>query len=83
MNRPFQWTVDKTIKTFNETDPSLSLDQPGSYAAKLTVTSKAGLKNSQTLGIIAGNEPPQVNVDVSGNKTFFFPAANLSAMILK
>ncbi len=74
----YEWTITadsgKTVKTYNESDPSVSLDQPGSYMAKLTVTSHAGLKNSQAIKIIAGNDPPVVNVDISGNKTFFFPA---------
>ncbi len=75
----YEWTVTadsgKMIKTFNEPDPSVTLDQPGSYTAKLTVTSKAGLKNSQAIKIIAGNDPPCVDVDISGNKTFFFPGS--------
>ncbi len=73
----YEWTISadsgKTNKTYTESDPAISLDQPGSYTAKLTVTSRAGLKNSQAIKIIAGNDPPVVNVDIAGNKTFFFP----------
>jgi cytochrome c len=39
----------------------------------LTVSDPKGASNSQSVKIIAGNEPPVVSVNLTGNKTFFFP----------
>jgi cytochrome c len=73
----YEWKIEadsgKSPFTFTEPDPTLSLDQPGSYTATLTVTDPAGAKNSQKIKIIAGNDPPAVNLTIAGNKTFFFP----------
>ncbi|HEV3251879.1 MAG TPA: PQQ-dependent sugar dehydrogenase, partial [Puia sp.] len=73
----YEWKIildsGKTAFTFNEPNPTLNLDQPGAYTAILTVTDPSGAKNSQSVKIIAGNDPPQVDLNISGNKTFFFP----------
>ncbi|NIJ53868.1 cytochrome c [Dyadobacter arcticus] len=59
-------------KTFNTANPSVTFDKPGVYTASLTVTDAKGAANSQSLKIVAGNEPPKVSVNLEGNKTFFF-----------
>ncbi|MCF2493153.1 PQQ-dependent sugar dehydrogenase [Dyadobacter chenhuakuii] len=59
-------------KTFATAEPTVTFDKPGVYTASLTVTDAKGASNSQSLRIIAGNEPPKVSVNVDGNKTFFF-----------
>ena len=51
----------------------MTLTQAGTYKATLTVTDPKGEKNSQTIQLIAGNEPPTVNLSITGNQTFFFP----------
>jgi cytochrome c len=72
----YEWKVtsgSNTIKTSSEQNPNIILDQPGNYQATLTVTDTKGEKNSKTIELRAGNEPPQVSIDIGkGNKTFFF-----------
>ncbi len=60
-------------QTFTDPNPKTSLTQPGEYTATLTVTDPHGAKNSRSVKIIAGNEPPKINIDIAGNKSFFFP----------
>jgi cytochrome c len=73
----YEWVINgadgKAPVTFNEPNPTASFDQPGVYTATLTVTDPQGAKNSQSLKIIAGNAPPEISMDIKGNKTFFFP----------
>jgi len=73
----YEWKItsgSNIVKTSSEQNPSITLDQPGNYQATLTVTDTRGEKNSKTIVLQAGNEPPQVAIDiVKGNKTFFFP----------
>jgi cytochrome c len=61
-------------KTLTDQNPAVTFDQPGTYQAVLTVTDTKGEKNSKSLELKAGNEPPSVAVNITkGNKTFFFP----------
>lgn len=73
----YEWKITKggkPFKTFKQAEPSLTITTPGVYKATLTVTDLAGSKNSKSLVIKAGNEPPVVNIAVtSGNSSFFYP----------
>jgi len=59
-------------RTFATANPTVSFSKSGVYTAILTVTDAKGASNTQSLKIVAGNEPPQVSVELPGNKTFFF-----------
>jgi cytochrome c len=73
----YDWVITgadgKAPVTFNEANPVAKFDQPGEYTATLTVTDPSGAKNSKSVKIIAGNSPPELSMNISGNKTFFFP----------
>jgi cytochrome c len=72
----YEWKItgkdfDKTV---NEASPTITFDKPGVYNAVLTATDTKGEKNSKSIQLAAGNEPPTVTVNIlKGNKTFFFP----------
>ena len=61
-----------------EPNTSLTLTKPGAYTAQLTVTDPSGAKNSKTIGLVAGNDPPKVTMNILSNKTFFFPGKPLN-----
>ena len=61
-------TADQIFKTAN---PVLKLAKPGVYTAMLTV-SDGRVSNSKSLSITAGNSPPNVQVNLTGNRSFFF-----------
>ena len=72
----YQWKVTSpgtAPKVFNVADPAVSFDKAGVYTATLTVTDAKGAANSKALKIIAGNEAPDVAINLTSNKTFFFP----------
>lgn len=55
-------------------NPSYTFRKKGIYKILLTVTDSKGLKSSQSMTVQAGNDPPQVSLELTdGNKTFFFP----------
>ncbi len=81
----YKWKVTKedTKQEVQPTDAlteeaSLQLTEAGVYLAELTVSDDKGLSNSQTLKLIAGNEPPDVRMKVEGNQYFFFPEDNIN-----
>jgi cytochrome c len=73
----YDWVISssngKPPLTYHEANPTTVFDQPGEYTALLTVTDPGGAKNSQSVKVLAGNAPPVLSLDVTGNKTFFFP----------
>jgi cytochrome c len=67
----------------NAANPSFTFTETGTYQVMLTVTDTRGEQNSKTFEIIAGNEPPQVSIDLMGkNKTFYFGDKELAYQIL-
>jgi len=73
----YDWKISSasggSTQSFTDPNPSLTLSQAGVYTATLTVTDPQGAKNSKSLNIIAGNEPPKIALTIPGNKSFFFP----------
>ncbi len=72
----YEWLI-KSDNGFNQTvteaNPKITLDKAGVYSITFTVTDTKGEKNSQSLEVKAGNDPPVVSIDLSkGNKSFFF-----------
>lgn len=73
----YEWKITGKgvpARVLTQANPTVTFDKPGTYQATLTVTDAKGEKNSQSIEIKAGNEPPKVAFDiVKGNKTFYFP----------
>jgi cytochrome c len=71
----YEWTVvsdEGSAQIFTGAEPLVTFDKPGVYEATLTAKDPEGESNQATVRIIAGNEPPVVNLDFGGNRTFFF-----------
>jgi cytochrome c len=71
----YQWEVvsdDGSTRMFTGFAPTVSFGKAGVYKATLTVTDTEGASNQASLRVIAGNEPPVVHLQCSGNQTFFF-----------
>ncbi len=80
----YEWKITGAgiTQVFKTADAQLNLTKAGTYKALLTVTDAAGAKNSKTIEIKAGNEPPQVAFDLgTANKTFFFPGSQINYAI--
>jgi cytochrome c len=55
-------------------NPVYTFTRPGVYTAALTVTDARGARATDTREIVAGNEPPTVELQVAGgNRSFYFP----------
>ncbi len=70
----YQWKISSGDKSFEskEKNSQFRLDHEGIYTATLTVTDSKNLSNSASVQIVAGNDPPHVELVISGNQSFFF-----------
>jgi cytochrome c len=73
----YTWTITSKSgfsKTIKEPTANISLTKPEVYKATLIVTDGKGGTSSQSMELIAGNEPPKVTFDLAGaNRTFYSP----------
>jgi len=70
-----EWEGQK--KTSDNGEFTLTFDKPGVYKPKLIATDNNNKVSAAELTIIAGNDPPTVNITLTGNNTFFFPDATM------
>ena len=67
----YQWESGHGQKSTTVT-PTFTYAKPGVYRPKLTVTDAEGQRSTTELEIKVGNETPQVNVALKGNRSFYF-----------
>ena len=71
----YKWQVvsaDGASRMYTGFEPEVTFEQAGVYTATLTAEDPEGESNQAAVKIIAGNEPPVVNLEFEGNRTFFF-----------
>ncbi|MRS59926.1 carbohydrate-binding protein [Larkinella terrae] len=72
----YQWKISPKTGgqpvVLNEANPVFTFRKPGQYKAVLSVTDAKGLKETREIGIMAGNQPPQVSLLTKGNRSFYF-----------
>jgi cytochrome c len=73
----YKWSVEPeqggTARTYTTENVNATFDKRGVYFATLTVTDPAGESAETLISIVVGNTPPSIDIDIAGNKTFFFP----------
>lgn len=81
----YTWTVKKDgklVKSLTGEKANLNLTTAGKYMVVLTVKDPKGLSNVAALQLLAGNEPPQVDVDLQGaNQTFYMPNKKINYQV--
>ena len=67
----YQWESGNGQKS-NAVSPTFTYAKPGVYRPKLTVIDAEGQRSTTEQEIKVGNETPQVDVAIRGNKSFYF-----------
>ncbi|MBL0744338.1 ThuA domain-containing protein [Chryseolinea lacunae] len=71
-NVTYEWLFDGKTVGANIPNPTYTYTTPGTYAAVLRVTDKAGLTATDTIVVKAGNDRPQVAITSKGNRSFYW-----------
>lgn len=72
----YEWSLQSANgfdKKLTLPNPEITLEEPGSYAVTLKVSDQHGNSSEQSFEVVAGNEPPSVDIKINGgNQSFFF-----------
>ena len=71
----YTWTTgDGTVKETSEPQFEHTYSRAGDFGISVEVKDKNGASaKSETVQVYAGNTTPEVNINITGNKTFYFP----------
>ncbi|MBC7745220.1 MAG: ThuA domain-containing protein [Flavobacterium sp.] len=80
----YVWNLGKgVIKTTKVPKIQYTYSKPGAYPVSVTVEdSKKASSKSRVTTVTAGNEKPNVNIVLKGNKTFYFPEKPVNYQVL-
>ncbi len=65
----------------SDSNPNFIFEKPGVYPVKLTVRDEAGASAEAKLEVKVGNEAPVVEINWSGNKSFYFGPETISYQV--
>jgi cytochrome c len=73
----YAWTIRRrngtVFRRLTGANPTVTIAAPGTYTALLVVTDAQGARDSTSVQIAAGNEPPRVAIDlIESNRSFYF-----------
>lgn len=75
-NLTYQWSINGRPRATGS-QAKLVIETPGSYDITLVVTDEAGAKSTTHEKVLVGNEMPEVNIEVFGNKSFYWPGRKI------
>ncbi len=78
----YSWTISD--QDFEEEGPeaSYTFNQPGTYEAVLTVTDQVGQKGNTKVRIRVGNTLPEVAIETTKNRTFYWDQETLDYQVM-
>ncbi|MEM6632533.1 MAG: PQQ-dependent sugar dehydrogenase [Bacteroidota bacterium] len=67
----YSWSFENSTYTSSESFPTHTFQSPGIHKVRLIVRDNEGLSDTAYTSIRIGNEPPDIQVYLGGNQTFF------------
>jgi cytochrome c len=75
----YRLEADGKMSTAPDGKFRVTFDKPGTYTVTLTARDPGKLENKASIQIVAGNEPPKVNIEITGgNRSFYFPGTPIA-----
>jgi cytochrome c len=78
----FELEANGKVQQSEKGEFTVTFDKPGVYRPKLLVSDQQGLKSKDELVIIAGNEPPKIQITVSGNSMFYLANSSVDYQVV-
>jgi len=78
----FELDLNGKVQQSENGEFTSTFDKAGVYRPKLSVTDSKGLTSSDDVVIIAGNEPPRIEIKTSGNPTYYFPNSSVDYQVV-
>ncbi len=84
----YEWTISpiypeiREKTTLSGSNPIHTIHKAGRYKVELTVTDPFGEEDSDSFEVVAGNESPDVTLQMNrGNRSFYFPDETISYQV--
>ena len=77
----YSWEFLPGAEPVTDVNPQFTFPDPGTYQAKLTVDDGQGNIVTETVEIIAGNDPPQLEIALQGNQTFYWDNQSIAYQV--
>ena len=74
----YEWRFTEDRVQNKTAFPRFTFEKPGIYQVKLKVTDPSGKTSTAKQEIQVGNEPPKVEWELAGNKTFYWDNRNIN-----
>jgi cytochrome c len=68
----YKWYFDKHEVQSTKAAPTFTFQRAGNYKVRLVASDKEGKSTEQTIEIKAGNAPPEITLNVDGNRSFYW-----------
>ncbi|MEZ4773367.1 MAG: ThuA domain-containing protein [Bacteroidia bacterium] len=78
----YEWFFNSAVVQSKEENPSFTFDKEGVYEITLRVTDPSGEKASTTMEIMAGNEPPSVQIEITGSNEYYWDGRKLDYKVI-
>ena len=79
----YEWQLAGQDKEFRQgAETRYRFTRPGDYMVRLKVTDNHGLSTTREIRIEAGNEKPEVAINILGNKSFYWPRKPVAYQVL-
>jgi cytochrome c len=80
----YVWNLGKGIKrTTSKPELEYTFTKAGEYAVSVKAGDASGASSSsEVITVFAGNEQPKVEIQLSGNKSFYFPSKSVDYKVL-
>ncbi|MDX1636380.1 MAG: PQQ-dependent sugar dehydrogenase, partial [Balneolaceae bacterium] len=72
----YAWRVEGGARESTGLETRFRFTEPGRYRVELTVTDSEGETASDQVELLVGNEPPEVEIALEGNRDFYWDNAN-------
>jgi cytochrome c len=77
----YEWYFEGDKPQAEGVETSFTFLQPGIYRPKVKVTDPSGSFHTAQMEVQVGNEPPQVAISLTGNKSFYWPNTTLGYQV--